>query len=310
MKGAFILMQKPILVIMAAGLGSRFGGLKQLTPVDDQGHLLIDYSIYDAIQAGFGRVVCIIKPELEKDFDEVVARRLNGRVDVRYAYQTIDHLPEGFAVPEGRAKPWGTAHAVLCAKDLIDAPFCVINADDFYGRSAFETIAKFLTEQVNEASHAMVGYRVENTLTENGSVARGICEVDENGMLLGVTERTRIEPREGGAAYTEDGETFTFVPAGTRVSMNMWGFHPVVLNEIENRFAPWLAQNLPLNPLKCEYFLPLIPNLLLTEGKATVRVLPTTEKWYGVTYANDLPKVQQALESMRESGVYPQQLWR
>lgn len=303
-------MQKPILVIMAAGLGSRFGGLKQITPVDDQGHLLIDYSIYDAIQAGFGRVVCIIKPELEKEFDEVITRRLNGKVDVTYAYQTIDQLPEGYAVPEGRTKPWGTAHAVLCARDKIDAPFCVINADDFYGRSAFETIAKFLTEQVNETSHAMVGYRVENTLTENGSVARGICEVDENGMLTGVTERTHIEPREGGAAYTEDGETFTFVPAGTNVSMNMWGFHPSLLSEINDRFAPWLDVNVPLNPMKCEYFLPLIPNLLLKEGKATVRVLPTAEKWYGVTYSNDMPKVQSALRAMRDGGVYPEQLWR
>lgn len=303
-------MQKPILVIMAAGLGSRFGGLKQITPVDDQGHLLIDYSIYDAIQAGFGRVVCIIKPELEKDFDEVITRRLNGKVDVTYAYQTIDQLPEGYAVPEGRTKPWGTAHAVLCARDKIDAPFCVINADDFYGRSAFETIAKFLTGQVSETSHAMVGYRVENTLTENGSVARGICEVDENGMLTGVTERTHIEPREGGAAYTEDGETFTFVPAGTNVSMNMWGFHPSLLSEINDRFAPWLDVNVPLNPMKCEYFLPLIPNLLLKEGKATVRVLPTAEKWYGVTYSNDMPKVQSALRAMRDGGVYPEQLWR
>lgn len=303
------MQKKPILVIMAAGLGSRFGGLKQITPVDDNGHLLIDYSIFDAIQAGFGRVICIIKPELEKDFDECITRRLNGKVDVRYAYQTIDHLPQGYSVPEGRTKPWGTAHAVLCAKDLIDAPFCVINADDFYGRSAFESIATFLSEQADETHHAMVGYRVENTLTENGSVARGVCEVDENGMLTGVTERTSIVPCEGGAMFTEDGNE-TFVPAGTHVSMNMWGFHPSLLQEIDSRFAPWLDTHVPANPLKCEYFLPLIPNLLISEGKASVRVLPTQEKWYGVTYANDLPRLKEALEALRQSGMYPEQLWR
>lgn len=303
------MQKKPILVIMAAGLGSRFGGLKQITPVDDNGHLLIDYSIFDAIQAGFGRVICIIKPELEKDFDECITRRLNGKVDVRYAYQTIDHLPQGYSVPEGRTKPWGTAHAVLCAKDLIDAPFCVINADDFYGRSAFESIASFLSEQADETHHAMVGYRVENTLTENGSVARGVCEVDENGMLTGVTERTSIVPCEGGAMFTEDGNE-TFVPAGTHVSMNMWGFHPSLLQEIDIRFAPWLDTHVPANPLKCEYFLPLIPNLLISEGKASVRVLPTQEKWYGVTYANDLPRLKEALEALRQSGMYPEQLWR
>lgn len=303
-------MKKPILVIMAAGLGSRFGGLKQITPVDENGHLLIDYSIYDALQAGFGRVVCIITPELKKDFDEIIARRLHGNVHVTYAFQTIDKLPEGICVPEGRTKPWGTAHAVLCAKEAIDAPFCVINADDFYGRSAFESMAGFLTEEVDEQHYAMVGYRVENTLTENGSVARGICEVDANGMLTGVNERTHVEPREGGAAYTEDGVLFNFVPAGTPVSMNMWGFHPSLLEVIANRFTPWLYENVPLNPLKCEYFLPLIPNLLIKEHKATVRVLPTQEKWYGVTYPGDMPKVQAALQAMRESGMYPKQLWR
>ncbi len=303
-------MQKPILVIMAAGLGSRFGGLKQIAPVDANKHLLIDYAIFDAIQAGFGKVVYIIKPELEQDFNEVIVNRLRGKVDVQYAYQTIDKLPEGYTVPEGRTKPWGTAHAVLCAKELIDAPFCVINADDFYGRSAFETIARFLTTEVSESRHAMVGYRIENTLTENGSVARGVCNVDANGVLIGVNERTSIIPRDGGAAYTEDGENYTFVPAGTHVSMNMWGFHHSILNEIEGRFPAWLTENVAKNPMKCEYFLPLIPNLLLQEHKAAVTVLPTAEKWYGVTYAADMPKVQSALAAMREAGVYPEQLWR
>lgn len=301
---------KPILVIMAAGLGSRFGGLKQITPVDEAGHILMDYSIFDAMRAGFGRVVLIIKPELEKDFTDVILSRLNGQVQVDFAYQTPDKLPAGFSIPEGRTKPWGTAHAVLCAKDQIDAPFCVINADDFYGRDSFATIARFLTEEAAPASHAMVGYRIENTLTENGHVARGICRIDDQGMLLSVTERTHIEPREGGAAYTEDGENFTFVPAGTYVSMNMWGFHPAILDEIDARFAPWLKANLPVNPLKCEYFLPLIPNQLLEEGKATVKVTPTHERWYGMTYANDMPDIRAALGRMRQEGVYPEQLWR
>ena len=298
------------LVIMAAGLGSRYGGLKQMAPVDPQGHVLIDFSIFDAVRAGFDRVVCIIKPELEKDFHEVIGRRIAPCVDLHYAFQRPDVLPEGFSIPEGRTKPWGTAHAVLCAKDQISTPFAVINADDFYGRTAFETIHDFLSAGHAADEHAMVGYRVENTLTENGSVARGICEVDEKGYLRGVTERTHIEPREGGAAFTEDGEHFTFVPAGTIVSMNLWGFQPAILSEIENRFAPYLRENLPMNPLKCEYFLPLIPNALIHEGKASVKVLSTHEKWYGVTYHDDMPKLQAAIARMKAEGVYPDELWR
>ena len=303
-------MGKPILVIMAAGLGSRYGGLKQIAPVDDHGHILMDYSIFDALRAGFGRVVCIVKPQLEEEFREVIGERMKAHVALDFAHQRPDVLPAGFSIPEGREKPWGTAHAVLCAKDQIDAPFCVINADDFYGRTAFESIAQFLTQPHTPAEHAMVGYKIENTLTENGYVARGICDTDEHGMLAGVNERTHIEPREGGAAYTEDGEHYTFVPAGTNVSMNLWGFQPSVLHEIEARFAPWLRENLPVNPLKCEYFLPLIPNQLLEEGKATVRVLPTHERWYGVTYAPDMPAVQAALRRMREAGEYPEELWK
>ncbi len=298
------------LVIMAAGLGSRYGGLKQMAPVDPQGHVLIDFSIFDAVRAGFDRVVCIIKPELEKDFHEVIGRRIAPCVDLHYAFQRPDVLPEGFSIPEGRTKPWGTAHAVLCAKDQISTPFAVINADDFYGRTAFETIHDFLSAGHAADEHAMVGYRVENTLTENGSVARGICAVDEKGYLRGVTERTHIEPREGGAAFTEDGEHFTFVPAGTIVSMNLWGFQPAILSEIENRFAPYLRENLPMNPLKCEYFLPLIPNALIHEGKASVKVLSTHEKWYGVTYHDDMPKLQAAIARMKAEGVYPDELWR
>ena len=298
------------LVVMAAGLGSRYGGLKQIAPVDPNGHILMDYSIYDALRAGFDRVVCIIKPEMREDFCEVIGHRLEKQVEVRYAYQRLDNLPAGYSVPEGRTKPWGTAHALLCAKEQIDAPFAVINADDFYGRDAFAAIAAFLREKHGAGEHAMVGYRIENTLTENGHVARGVCETDENGFLRGVTERTHIEPREGGAAFTEDGEYFTFVPAGTIVSMNLWGFQPGVMEEIDRRFAPWLDETLPVNPLKGEYFLPLIPNALIHEGKGSVRVLSTHEKWYGVTYHDDMPKLQAALAGMRADGVYPEGLWR
>ena len=298
------------LVVMAAGLGSRYGGLKQIAPVDPNGHILMDYSIYDALRAGFDRVVCIIKPEMREDFYEVIGHRLEKHVEVRYAYQRLDNLPAGYSVPEGRTKPWGTAHALLCAKEQIDAPFAVINADDFYGRDAFAAIAAFLREKHGAGEHAMVGYRIENTLTENGHVARGVCETDENGFLRGVTERTHIEPREGGAAFTEDGEHFTFVPAGTIVSMNLWGFQPGVMEGIDRRFAPWLDETLPVNPLKGEYFLPLIPNALIHEGKGSVRVLSTHEKWYGVTYHDDMPKLQAALAGMRADGVYPEGLWR
>lgn len=298
------------LVVMAAGLGSRYGGLKQIAPVDPNGHILMDYSIYDALRAGFDRVVCIIKPEMREDFYEVIGHRLEKHVGVRYAYQRLDNLPAGYSVPEGRTKPWGTAHALLCAKEQIDAPFAVINADDFYGRDAFAAIAAFLREKHGAGEHAMVGYRIENTLTENGHVARGVCKTDENGFLRGVTERTHIEPREGGAAFTEDGEHFTFVPAGTIVSMNLWGFQPGVMEEIDRRFAPWLDETLPVNPLKGEYFLPLIPNALIHEGKGSVRVLSTHEKWYGVTYHDDMPKLQAALAGMRADGVYPEGLWR
>lgn len=298
------------LAVMAAGLGSRYGGLKQIAPVDPNGHILMDYSIYDALRAGFDRVVCIIKPEMREDFYEVIGHRLEKQVEVRYAYQRLDNLPAGYSVPEGRTKPWGTAHALLCAKEQIDAPFAVINADDFYGRDAFAAIAAFLREKHGAGEHAMVGYRIENTLTENGHVARGVCETDENGFLRGVTERTHIEPREGGAAFTEDGEHFNFVPAGTIVSMNLWGFQPGVMEEIDRRFAPWLDETLPVNPLKGEYFLPLIPNALIHEGKGSVRVLSTHEKWYGVTYHDDMPKLQAALAGMRADGVYPEGLWR
>ena len=300
-------MNKPTLVIMAAGMGSRFGGCKQITPVDSDGHLIIDYSIFDAVRAGFGSVVCVIKPEMEADFRAAIGDRISRRVDLKYAYQTLDRLPAGYSIPEGRTKPWGTAHAVLCAKELVPGTFAAINADDFYGSGAFLEAANFLSSPHAENEHAMVAYRVENTLTENGSVSRGVCAV-ENGLLTGVVERTKIVPCEGGAKFIE-GESETFLPAGTPVSMNMWAFSHSMLDEMQARFPKWLDENLAKNPMKCEYFLPLIPNLLIQEGKGKVHVRNTDERWYGVTYHADLEKVQAAIEAMRASGKYPKKLW-
>ena len=293
-------MNKPTLVVMAAGMGSRYGGLKQIAPVDDQNQIIMDFSIYDAARAGFGKVVCVIKREMEQEFEEVIGKRVRAQLPLEYAFQDIDRLPEGFTVPEGRTKPWGTGHAVICASEHIHEPFCVINADDFYGATAFQAIADFLMTQ-----------HVENTLTENGHVARGVCEVDDQGELTEIVERTHIEPRPGGAAFTEDdGKSFTFIPAGTYVSMNLWGFQPEILGEFQRRFAPYLRENLPKNPLKCEYFLPIVPNALLSEHAATIEVLPTHEKWYGVTYHDDMQAVQTAIADMKKRGLYPEKLWR
>lgn len=301
-------MNKPTLAIMAAGLGSRFGGCKQITPVDDAGHVIIDYSIYDAVRAGFGKIVCIIKPEMEDDFRRAIGDRIASKVQLEYAYQTLDQLPEGYTVPEGRVKPWGTGHAILCAKKVIDGAFAVINADDFYGAGAFEVAAKFLSASHAENEHAMVAYRVENTLTENGSVSRGVCSVAD-GKLTGVTERTRIVPREGGAAFIEDDKE-TFLPAGTLVSMNLWAFQHSMLDELETRFGRYLDVNLPVNPMKCEYFLPLVPNALIQEGKGSVEVLETNERWFGVTYHEDLKTTQDLIAKMRAEGKYPRELWK
>lgn len=302
-------MNKPTLVIMAAGMGSRFGGCKQITPVDDAGHVIMDYSIYDALQAGFGKIVCVIKPEMEADFRAVIGDRIAKKADVAYAYQTIDRLPEGYSVPEGRLKPWGTAHAVLCAADEIEGDFAAINADDFYGRGAFRAAADFLRGDHAENEHAMVGYLIENTLTENGYVSRGVCEGDSDGMLRVITERVHIEPRPGGAAYIEEGEGEVFIPAGTRVSMNMWAFSHSILDEMRERFITFLNTRAVENPLKAEYYLPSVPDTLIREGKARVHLLETKERWYGVTYHEDLAAVQAAMARLRAQGVYPEKLW-
>ena len=259
--------KKPVLVVMAAGMGSRYGGLKQIDPVGSCGEAILDYSIYDAHEAGFDTIVIIIKEAIKKDFMETVGARLaKAPVEIRYAYQELDKLPEGYSCPEGRTKPWGTSHAVLCAKEAIDgAPFAVINADDYYGKSAFKTIFDGLSsmQDTDKFNYCMVGYEVGKTVTENGSVARGVCVSNEAGMLTEITERTQIETYEGGIHFTEDGgQTWTDVAADTIVSMNMWGFMPSFLQEINDQFSAYLDEHLPKNPLKCEYYLALpITNL-------------------------------------------------
>lgn len=300
-------MNEPSLVILAAGMGSRFGGIKQITPVDDRGHAIIDFSLYDAYRAGFRKVVFIIKHAIEDDFRAVIADRMQKYFDVRLVFQELDMLPEGFAVPQGRVKPWGTAHATLCAAGQIDGPFAVINADDFLGAGAFQALYDFMSGPRDTNEHAMVAYQLRKTVTENGSVARGICTV-EDGFLTDVVERTKIEKRGDDAAYTEDGETWVPLPGDVPVSMNCWAFGPEMMEEFRSRFPAWLNENLPKNPEKCEYFLPYVVNSLIQEGKGRVRVLPCHETWYGITYRDDLQNFKDAIARMREQGLYPETL--
>ena len=305
-------MKKPVVVIMAAGMGSRYGGLKQIDPVDEQGHIIMDFSIFDAKRAGFEKVVFIIKKENEADFKEAVGNRMAEQMEVAYVYQDLHNIPEGFEVPEGRVKPWGTAHAVLSAIDEIDGPFAVINADDYYGRDAFQVIYDYLAthEDDDKYRYTMVGYKLENTVTDNGHVARGVCDTNEAGELVRITERTRIEKRNGGIAYSEDdGASWTELPGDTLVSMNMWGFTRSILDEIKAGFPAFLEKGLVSNPMKCEYFLPAVVSTLLEEGRATVAVLASADKWYGVTYKEDKPVVVQAIKKMKAEGRYPEKLW-
>ena len=300
-------MKQPTLVVLAAGMGSRFGGLKQMTPVDEQGDSILHYSIYDAMQAGFGKVVFVIKKAIEEDFRQITAG-LEKHIDVAYAFQEVDMLPSGFQVPEGRTKPWGTGHAVLCAKDEVDGPFTVINSDDFYCRGAYMAIADFLRQPHSDREYAMVGFLLKNALTENGSVARGVCEL-QNGNLAKVTERTKIFKRGSDAAYTEDGEHFVPLSGDTVVSMNFWGYQPSMMEELERRFPLFLEERLPKDPEKCEFYLPFATDALIQEGIASVRVLKTDETWYGVTYREDLPTVVDAIAAMRRNGRYPEVLF-
>ena len=305
-------MKKPILVVMAAGMGSRYGGLKQIDPVGKNGEIIMDFSIFDALRAGFSKVVVIIKEEMKEDFMEVIGNRISKYIPIEYAFQKLDALPEGFTVPEGRVKPWGTGHAVLTAKEHIDAPFVVINADDFYGAEAYAKIAQFLenSEDDEKVHWAMVGYYLKNTLSENGRVARGVC-VDEDGVLTTVVERTHIEKREDGPAFTEDGgETWHALDEEAIVSMNFWGFTPCFMEALEKGFKKFLAEDMPKKPLTAEYFLPFEVNDQIRAGTADVQVLKSADKWYGVTYKDDKPVVMQALAGMMADGTYPDPLWQ
>ena len=306
-------MNKPVLVVMAAGMGSRFGGLKQLEPIDDNGHVILDYSVYDAHRAGFETVIFVIKQEHEELFREKIGNRMSKVMEVKYAFQRSDDLPEGYSVPEGRVKPWGTAQAVLAVRDLVDGPFAVVNADDYYGPEGYEEIYNYLlhhpdTPDVYE--YAMVGYLLKNTVTENGSVARGVCTETASGYLHSVVERTKIIKGEKTPMYTEDdGETWHELCEDDIVSMNLWGFQKSYLEEAWAGFPAFLDQALAENPLKGEYFLPTVVSNLLSQHKARVKVLRSNDKWYGVTYKEDKPGVVAALAELREKGIYPAELW-
>ena len=304
---------KPVLVVMAAGMGSRYGGLKQIDPVGNHGQLIIDYSIFDAVRAGFETVVFVIKREIEDAFKEAIGERMEKVCNVKYAYQELNDLPEGYAVPEGRVKPWGTGHAILAARKVVDGPFAVVNADDYYGPEAFKTIYDYLANNEDKEGcyeFSMVGYLLGNTVTEHGHVARGVCVEDENNFLVSVTERTHIEKDGENARFTEDGgETWEALPGDTIVSMNLWGLSKSFMAEAEARFGAFLDKALVENPLKGEYFLPSIISALIGEGKARAKVLRSADKWYGVTYQADKPVVVAAIAEKTAAGVYPDKLW-
>ena len=301
-------MREPTLVIMAAGMGSRFGGLKQITAIDAEGHAIIDFSLFDACRAGFRNIVFIIKREIEDSFRAAIGTRMEKYFDVKYVYQQLDVLPEGYTVPAGREKPWGTGHAVMCCRGVVEGPFAVINADDFYGAGAYRAMYDFLSGDRKPGEYAMVGYKLRNTVTENGSVARGVCDT-ENGYLVDITELTHIEKRGENAAYTEDGEHFVPLSGDATVSMNFWGFSTMMLDELYARFPAFLDKSLPVNPLRCEYVLPFVANEQLREGLATVSILDCNETWYGMTYREDLDSVKAAIADMKARGIYPERLW-
>lgn len=301
-------MNKPVLAVMAAGMGSRYGGLKQIDPVGPSGEVIIDYSLFDACRAGFEKVVFIIKPEIEEAFRAAIGNRAEQMMEVEYVYQRLEDLPAGYQLPAGRVKPWGTAHAVLAARKAIDGPFAVINADDYYGVEAFRQIYDYLTAHPDDEKYeyVMVGYQLRNTLTENGYVSRGVCQVGADGFLTDVTERTRIEKDGADARYSQDGgESWTPISGDETVSMNMWGFTRSFLTEAQDRFAAFLDRALAEDPQKAEYYLPAVVTQLLKEGKARVRVLTSPDRWYGVTYQQDKPVVMAALREMAQKGIYP-----
>ena len=306
-------MGKPTLVILAAGMGSRYGGLKQIDPIDDAGHKIIDFSIYDAMHAGFGKVVFIIKKEHEADFRSCIGDAVSKHIEVEYVFQELSDVPQGFTIPEGRVKPWGTTHALMCCKDVVKEPFAVINADDYYGKSAYTTLVNFLSaheEPTDKPMYAMVGYELKNTLTDKGSVARGLCVTDGEGFLAEIVERTKIIKTDGGAAYTEDdGATWTQVCADTLVSMNMWAFYPSVFSLFEKAMADFFARKVGENPMKAECLIPTEVGGLLEKDKVAVKVLSSQDRWFGVTYQEDKPFARESVQKLKDKGVYPERLW-
>lgn len=308
-KGEIMKNKNPELVVLAAGMGSRYGGLKQIDTVDDYGHIIIDYSIYDAYKAGFRDITFIIKKEIEKDFKEVVEPHLSGKdINVKYVYQELDKLPDGFEIPEGRRKPWGTGHAISCCLGVVNAPFAVINADDYYGRNAFVEIYNFLKNTADDSKYhyAMVGYKIKNTVTEKGTVSRGVCEADENGYLVSITERTKVGVESGKIYYDENDVRHKLSPE-TLVSMNLFGFTESYISECAKRFPIFLEKNLASNPEKCEFYMPSVVAELLSEDKADVKIIPGADKWYGVTYKEDKADLVRAFRNFRECGVYPEE---
>jgi UTP-glucose-1-phosphate uridylyltransferase len=304
-------MEKPTLVVMAAGMGSRYGGLKQIDPVGPNGEIIMDYSIYDALKAGFGRVVFIIKKETEQLFREAIGDRVSKFIDTAYVYQELTKVQGGYKVPAGRTKPWGTGHAVLCCQEVVDTPFAVINADDYYGPSSFQILADFLTKAKDAekyCQYAMVGYILENTLTEHGTVARGVCDVDDKGYMIDIQERTKIKRERDGAKYYSEEGAWIELPRESTVSMNTWGFTPSIFQGLEAGFAEFLKRNTD-NILNAEFFLPNLVNDMIKEEKAKVRVLTSREQWYGVTYKKDKPAVKAAINHQILTGVYPERLW-
>ncbi len=305
-------MKEPVLVIMAAGMGSRYGGLKQIDPVDAAGNKILDFSIYDALRAGFKKAVFIIKKENEILFKECIGEAVSRHMEVGYVFQDITDVPDGFNIPDERIKPWGTAHAIFSCREVVKGPFAVINADDYYGVEAFKVLYDFLTthEDDEKYRYAMVGYRLGNTLTENGSVARGCCVTNDEGYLVSITERTKIVKTPEGAAYSEDeGVTYTPISVDSPVSMNMWGFTPSIIPELGKTLEDFFATQVQKNPLKAECYLPIEVDKLLKEGKATVKVLSSKDKWFGVTYKEDKPYVMDSIQKLKDAGIYPDVLW-
>ena len=298
------------LLILAAGIGSRYGGLKQLDQIGPSGETIIDYSIYDAMKAGFQKIVFIIRHDIESAFREKVGKSIEKRIDTQYVFQDMNKLPKGFSVPEKREKPWGTGHAILCCKEAVKENFGVINADDFYGPSAFNVLADYLKNakpKEGVEDFCLIGYILKNTLSDHGHVARGICSATPDGVLTDIVERVKIQRIDGDVKFTEDGENWVSLSEDTLVSMNMFGFTPGLLQELEKRFPLFLRKR--MSDLKAEFFIPSVVDELIKEKKAVVQLLSTLEKWYGITYKEDKPIVQQAIRDMVDKGVYPQKLW-